>query len=174
VRPKKNKYNGIFHDLTRDPLLPNYPFRVANTQTSPSDIRDGLSNTLLYTENLTQYLNGTTWDNINDTASGYKVWNVFGWLYALDDPNAAFHNAADPLASTVNPIMKINGGRNLEPIENDPLIAAPDECAMTARPSSEHQGGANVTSFERGGGKRQHCEKWCRFKQPQFFAYTGC
>ena len=23
-------------------------------------------------------------------------------------------------------------------------------------------------------GKRQHCEKWCRFEQPQFFAYTGC
>lgn len=125
----QRKENGVFINK-----LPG-SFGCPQEKISSSDIYDGLSTTLGYSENLQadswRYIN-----NINDSAR-YHVGMV--WLYRLSDPSKTTKTPTRP-ADLVQPANRINGLR--ETIAPDPL--APNYLTFPfqefARPSSNHPG----------------------------------
>lgn len=130
IKNAQTQNNGIFHDHISQGLG-----GVGGPKVALTDIRDGQSNTLLYTENLTQYLNAIPWGGIKPEMGSPTAYinnsfvekhkHTFAWLILSEDDGET---------------VKINGGRNSEPLPMG---------SDTARPASEHQGGVNVTFADR-------------------------
>jgi prepilin-type processing-associated H-X9-DG protein len=127
--------NGVFMD------------RISNlkAQVTGSDMRDGMSNTLLMSENLlatswwsvgpldpyeTAFLPITGFENV---VEGARFGNTFVWLYVCEHPLTV------SIVPRPEPQMKINGQRSNYP-PGYPLPVVPE----IARPSSYHPGGVNV------------------------------
>lgn len=147
-----NKTTGVCLDrVPYDPsgaalstLLPKRLNEVTST-----DIEDGLSNTLLFTENLL----GGRWNHANKFGYGAENSGVvqqceitFHW-FARSDRVVCANAALNPIAE-----MKINGhsGGTSRPAADpseltnvDPLITA-SNWKVAARPSAWHSGGVNV------------------------------
>ena len=123
--------NGIFHDFI---YVSNAP------RTSPDDFQDGMSNTILFSESRTHYLNSVTWDTINDSTLEQKWFHVMTWLYAHDGDPTLLDNEYQGAPTPVSPDMRINGGlrKSTTPIT-----------AETARPSSNHPAGVNIAFTDR-------------------------
>ena len=141
--------NGIFHD------------RVNNNngrKTTVDDIRNGTSNTLLFSENIANFLDPfTTWAHVppgfkalNNTIDpdGGKYKNVFVWMYSLDTAATGWVDSPDRPNPTqpVTPNMKINGSKLQFTSYSSGFNSVPGEWA---RPSSEHTGGVNVAFADR-------------------------
>ncbi|MCA9146637.1 MAG: DUF1559 domain-containing protein [Planctomycetales bacterium] len=132
--------SGVFLDRIPHPSTPALSGMVPNRlpEVTTTDVDDGLSNTLLFSENL---LAGT-WDASNP--SGYNTKEqgaiTFHWFYASDN-TVCTTGVAAPAAA-----WKINSN---EPGKNRPL-ADPNQLASVAdwlkyaRPSAWHSGGVNV------------------------------
>jgi prepilin-type N-terminal cleavage/methylation domain-containing protein len=135
----QRKANGVFHDLAS---LPNA--RVTST-----DLKDGLGNTILVSENL-QAIYWHATGLLNEPA---RLNNTFGWLFATAKPkfqidnlpasvlsglpnNPAYGNSLD-----IPPVAFINGGD-----ENTPTAT------LSARPSSAHSG-VVIVGFADGSTK---------------------
>lgn len=130
--------NGMFVDRVPIPrttgsLTPHDPVKLP--EVSSTDVKDGLSNTLLISENLVA---GQWWQ------SGLE--STFVWLYATE-PSCAPSPGMPAPTSMVTPQMRINGLRN----------SVTTLTPQTARPSSRHTGGVNAvyadghTGFLRDG-----------------------
>ena len=131
-------HNGIFVDrvpipITATALTPHDP--ATPPAVTSTDVFDGLSNTLLISENLVA---GQWWRPGLDT--------TFVWLYATEPSCPA--SAGNPAPTqTVVPEMRVNG------LRNSVTALTP----QTARPSSRHTGGVNAvfadghTAFIRDG-----------------------
>lgn len=127
----QRKENGVFHDLVSLPQA-----RVTST-----DLKDGMENTLLVSENLQSIY----WHATDLLDQQGRLQNTFGWLFATPKPKVQIDNLP---ASTINslpnnpaygnsldipPVAFVNGGD-----ENTPLAV------LSARPSSAHSGVVNV------------------------------
>ena len=130
--------NGIFVDrvpipTTAGSLKPHDPAKVPSV--TVTDVADGLTNTLLISENL---LAGQWWQTGLETS--------FVWLYATE-PGCPPSPGKPAPTQTVSPEMRINGLRN----------SMTSLTPQTARPSSRHTGGVNAvfadghTAFLRDG-----------------------
>ena len=117
--------NGVFHDRRNLP----------KAQTTTSDIRDGLTNTLLFSENLI----ADGWPSTSKTGVG------FVWIYASENGvnlHNSFATGAIITPTDVPPPVwaKINGDKG--------TVTGPPT-AETARPSSNHPGGVVVAFADR-------------------------
>lgn len=138
--------NGVFTSRYRDPN-PNNP-TIPVLTVRMTDLRDGASNTLLYSENLSakNWTYPTEWATDPTLYARARIGVGFVWLYTLDKANdwtavnpQHRHGAGPPLFYLDNPAYveaKING-----------LTANPQEeppSPSKARPSSFHPGIVNV------------------------------
>ena len=117
--------NGIFVDrvpipTTSGSLKPHDPVTIPKV--ASSDVDDGLSNTLLISENLVA---GQWWQ------PGLE--STFVWLYATESSCPPSPSKPAP-TQVVTEQMRINGLRN----------TVTTLTSQTARPSSRHQGGVNA------------------------------
>jgi prepilin-type N-terminal cleavage/methylation domain-containing protein/prepilin-type processing-associated H-X9-DG protein len=146
-----NQHNGVFLDRV--------PFNNGSTlgsmtparlnEVTTTDIDDGLSNTLLFAENLL----GGRWNNAN--LNGYETVAqcelTFHWFFASE------RNVCTPPAGTPQPapLWKINSNAPVtsRPFADVAFAAGPpggppgftlDEWKAYARPSAWHSGGVNV------------------------------
>jgi len=140
--------NGVFHDRI------TYP----NVKVSSSEMRDGATNTLLFTENLaaSTYCSvgaprapgpvaiPNSWTALDPTAlpafGATRFGATFVWLYASEPGGPV--DASPPLGapqSPPNPVMKINGE-----LLNSPIGGSGPTNPALARPSSYHPGGVNA------------------------------
>ena len=115
--------NGVFHDKL-----------IGAPNTTLGDFRNGTSNTLLYSENILGFSQGILWRRLNDSSAFEKRYNVFSWHYRTE-ATVPVTSPPCPVASLPDVGMRINGRRT------DPGISLDN---ITARPSCEHVGGANV------------------------------
>lgn len=130
--------NGVFVDRvpvdvpgTALKSLP--PNRLPEVKTT--DIDDGLSNTLLFSENLA----AGAWDDPVPRAYGHskQLRTTFVWLYASDgNVNCPNPNPTTP-TQAVNTAMRVDGEMKLN-------LNPASVTVFTARPSAWHSGGANA------------------------------
>ncbi|MEX0819601.1 MAG: DUF1559 domain-containing protein [Pirellulaceae bacterium] len=153
-----DKTTGVFLDrVPYDPsgaalgtLLPKRLNEVTTT-----DINDGLSNTLLFAENLL----GGRWNRANKF--GYGNFNTvsntvpqceitFHWFDRSDKNPAICNPIPGPSVETPEPRMKINGYLDMPGTPRRPdadpnqVPGNANEWKIAARPSSWHSGGVNV------------------------------
>ncbi len=124
--------NGVMVD--RVPLL--LPAAGKPPEVTDTDVRDGLTNTLLMSENnYSAPLNANDlalwWKPAASPSTGIYLGNIFIWLFATDDLTTA--RPPNP-AITVSPQMLVNGL-----VKKRPALGFD-----TARPASLHPGGVNV------------------------------
>ena len=140
----QNSANGILNDLIRFP----------NGKVALDDLRDGATNTLLFSENV----QASHWDMVNTNLPANtilsKLTNGMVWLYCAEPPVVANWSGNEPPfpgmtdgrprpTSVLDPanesgVMKINGEGTYGTLLDVPLMAE------SARPSSLHVGGANA------------------------------
>jgi len=119
--PSDHKANGIFHNLL--------PGQSAPTLRS-NDIRDGMGNTLLLTENVHRDEDASNWLRPTDiTDSQVHFEQLFGMVWEITDPGSP------PNLSTLAPSQEQINRENL----NDASYSRFPTLAVTyARPASEH------------------------------------
>ncbi|MCH2130589.1 MAG: DUF1559 domain-containing protein, partial [Pirellulaceae bacterium] len=101
------------------------------------DIRNGTSNTLLFSENLIAEL----WTSYDQGG----LYSTFVWLYVASDNPPVFDNNRISSApnSAPSPMMRINGERTVYLAFED-LGSDYNQIVEGLRPSSNHPGGVNV------------------------------
>jgi prepilin-type N-terminal cleavage/methylation domain-containing protein/prepilin-type processing-associated H-X9-DG protein len=122
----QNKANGIFHDRYAYPKL----------NVSMTDLQDGATQTILFSENL----QSTVWFRTGFPGNPNRLANTIVWLYATDKP---IGQRVPPWPAPTNQItleMRINGEAD-KIAKGNPFLAP---TAYTARPSSGHGGGVMV------------------------------
>jgi prepilin-type N-terminal cleavage/methylation domain-containing protein/prepilin-type processing-associated H-X9-DG protein len=119
----QNKANGIFHDR----------YAYPNLSVSMTDLEDGASQTILFSENL----QSTVWFRTGLPGDPNRLANTIVWLYATDKPIGAGRPAP---SNNITLTMRINGQAD-RLAKGSPFLAPTFE---TARPSSGHGGGAMV------------------------------
>ena len=122
----QNKANGIFHDRYAYPKL----------NVSMTDLQDGATQTILFSENL----QSTLWFSTGFPGDPNRLANTIVWLYATDKP---IGQRVPPWPAPTNQItleMRINGEAD-KIAKGNPFLAP---TAYTARPSSGHGGGVMV------------------------------
>lgn len=141
ANPKDHADYWDLHDDRNGLFLDRVPFPVSGTslqglspkrlpEMSTSDIEDGATNTLLFSENLSA---GGWWvtDATNGITPSGRLDHVFGWVYATET-SCTVPTTGTPLPPTPVPTatldMKINGNERAALSAN------------TARPSSWHSG----------------------------------
>lgn len=144
-----NKNNGVFLDripfvASGAPLGSGVPKRLNEVTTT--DIDDGLSNTLLFAENLL----GGRWTASNPNGYGYQQQceTTFQWFYSTEG-NVAPCDFPGGAAGAFNPLWKINSkapGTSRPYADVNAALAAFTlaEWQHAARPSAWHSGGVNV------------------------------
>ena len=133
--------NGVFID--RVPYPPTAATAVSGMvpsrlqQVTTTDIDDGLSNTLLFSENLL----GGSWDAANPAGYGTpeQCQITFHWFYA-SEPVCTTREGTPPI---FNPQWKINSN-GASPGRPDADPTAVTQWKDAARPSAWHNGGVNV------------------------------
>lgn len=144
-----NKNNGVFLDripYDNGGALGTMTPKKLNEVTT-TDIDDGLSNTLLFTENLL----GGRWTASNKNGYGYKEHceTTFQWFYASEG-NVSPCDYPGGAAAAANPQWKINSnapGTSRPNADVNALLAptaTADQWRHAARPSAWHSGGVNV------------------------------
>jgi prepilin-type N-terminal cleavage/methylation domain-containing protein/prepilin-type processing-associated H-X9-DG protein len=122
----QNKANGIFHDR----------YAYPNLSVSMTDLQDGATQTILFSENL----QSTVWFRTGFPGNPNRLANTIVWLYATDKP---IGQRVPPWPAPSNNItleMRINGEAD-KIAKANPFLAP---TAYTARPSSGHGGGVMV------------------------------
>jgi len=119
----QNKANGIFHDRLA------YP----NLRVSMTDLEDGATQTILFSENL----QSTVWFRTGFPGNADRLANTIVWLYATDKPIGAGRIAP---SNNITLEMRINGEADKIAKANPFLTPT----AYRARPSSGHGGGVMV------------------------------
>ena len=105
-------------------ILKSGGFQSKINRISSDDIRDGLSQTLAFSENL----QADSWSYIAENNDSARTHIGMVWLYRLDDPNQTTGSITK--AEAVKPVNKFNGEK---------LIATVGSFE-SARPSSDHSG----------------------------------
>jgi prepilin-type N-terminal cleavage/methylation domain-containing protein/prepilin-type processing-associated H-X9-DG protein len=143
---KFSKTNGVFLDRipynSGGALASLNPNRL--NEVTLTDINDGLTNTLLFAENLM----GGQWNAAGDTGYGtqHQCEITFHWFYATEGKVSPC-NLPNGAASAVDPQWKVNGNAPGTSRPNaDPNSIASNVALWqaTARPSAWHSGGVNV------------------------------
>jgi prepilin-type N-terminal cleavage/methylation domain-containing protein/prepilin-type processing-associated H-X9-DG protein len=119
----QNKANGIFHDR----------YAYPNLSVSMTDLQDGATQTILFSENL----QATVWFRTGLPGNPDRLANTIVWLYATDKPIGLGRTAP---SNNITLEMRINGQAD-EIAKGSPFLRP---TAYTARPSSGHGGGAMV------------------------------
>jgi len=119
----QNKANGIFHDR----------YAYPNLSVSMTDLEDGATQTILFSENL----QSTVWFRTGFPGNADRLANTIVWLYATDKPIGAGRIAP---SNNITLEMRINGEAD-KIAKANPFLAP---TAFTARPSSGHAGGVMV------------------------------
>ena len=97
--------------------------------------RDGLSSTILYSENL----QADAWNSVSlgaDDTARYRI--GIGWLYRLDDPSKTTKVDSTNTVITADQVLPVNR------INGDKLNPSIKGQAVAARPSSMHTGVVNI------------------------------
>ena len=133
--------NGIFHDRF---------WNNNGRKTTLDDIRNGASNTLLFSENLANFVDpDATWAHRPNSFMGInlvteKFRNVFVWHYAHNGDPSLLNNQM-PQPSTVTSRMKING----DMLQFTTYSTGSSFKEEWSRPAGEHTGGVNVAFADR-------------------------
>lgn len=142
----QRKANGIFTDRGNYNVLPPAAKAPPLQKLTTSDLMDGATNTVLFSESLTAaewdiVIPGFTVNSAWVNANGQPYSNIMVWLYVSEVGNAIHPNPVTKSAIPANIVadhMRINGkGNPLHPAE-------------IWRPSSAHSGGGAVFAFADG------------------------
>jgi len=174
-------HNGVFVDRVPIPngtnnlntLVPKLP------EVKSSDVKDGLANTLLFTENLLGGLWGPTNPaGYGTSGPGGQTSITFTWHYRYDGNVTCATPPTGPyLPGASAPDMRINGNKKLH---RDPTAVVAADAPFLARPSAWHSGGVNAvfadkhTAFLRDGMDYDVYQQLMTTEAKKSHSYSSC